>query len=225
MARKIFRYLLLPIFLSIVVASGVTACDGGSKDPTSSAMGSSAQATASTPTMTTTVTVPATSTTSAGAYQPATLKSPAKNVPVPIKPAEADEFSERGLKAFAIYWYKVYNYVVQTGDVKIIEIFTDPSCERCSIVLKDIKDWYESGNWRIGGQLMVTKTQATKLGFHQAANGTYQYMIQYNKVGGGYVTSSQRMDKSYPSTIASGDLFNAIYKNGNWSVIDIGKIG
>ncbi|WP_162183383.1 DUF6318 family protein [Psychromicrobium lacuslunae] len=158
-------------------------------------------------------------------YRPATVKSAAQNVPVPIKPSQADEFSEQGLKAFAVYWYNVYNYMIQTGKVGLIGASTKGDCQRCQIVFKDTEDWYRSGNWRMGGQLIITHLQPPKIGFAKAANGMYQYLIQYNKLAGGYITSGHKVEKAYPAVAANGDLLNATYENGTWLVFDIGKIG
>ncbi|MGO3140349.1 MAG: DUF6318 family protein [Galactobacter sp.] len=91
-----------------------------------------------------------------GEYQPATETSPAKNVPVPEYPEAAKANTEDGQKAFIEYWFKTYDYAMDTGDPSLFKAASDPDCEYCTYNIKKLKEMHqEKKAWRIGGGTTV----------------------------------------------------------------------
>ncbi|WP_285727760.1 DUF6318 family protein [Psychromicrobium xiongbiense] len=201
------------VVVLMVVLGLLAGCSGGSEPAASSSavpVSSTASPSAS---------APSTTTVAAAPYKPADLNGPAQNVPKPVKPALADEFSEKGLDTFARFWYTAYNFGVETGDTSLAGQMALSECTRCTAILTNTKDWYASGKWIIGTALTVT---STKPSFVQAANGAYQVLIQYNTAAGKYA-SAGTAGVDEPGSTARGDVVNAIYQNGQWRIIDIGK--
>ena len=150
----------------------------------------------------------------AAVYQPATAEGPAQNVPVPVLPEQAKEFSKEGLIAFAEYWYATLGYAYETGDPGPMLTVSDPACPSCSRVKDNVTDLYRDGGWLMGGQMIVHQSTST---FIEVPDGTYQavLMIQQNKVtsydGDGTLQSDSR---AMPSR---ADIVVAAYSNGQWS--------
>jgi hypothetical protein len=77
------------------------------------------------------------------------------NIPVPEKPALADENSVEGLEAFTKWWFELGNYAVQTGDVEPWVSKTDPGCANCSNLVDSVKRSHAEGGWVVGGAIKV----------------------------------------------------------------------
>ncbi len=84
-------------------------------------------------------------------------------IPQPVKPAEADERSERGAQQFVIYWFKTINYAVQTGDVKPFEAASHNDCVPCQSVVSEVRDNYGDGGYTEGGVYTVRATESQNL--------------------------------------------------------------
>ncbi len=203
--------------VALMVVLGLLAgCSGGSEpatSPPSTPMASSASPSASAPSTTTAVAAP---------YKPADLNGPAQNVPKPVKPALADEFSEKGLDAFVRYWYAAYNYLQETGDVQMVQEITDYSCSRCNGSFSDLVDLYIQGNWRAGGLVVVS---ATKPNLVKTASGVFQALVQFDQKAGGDVRQDHSMPSPHPELVARGDVIDATFVSGQWRVVNIGRIG
>ena len=223
MTQKRFGYLILPLSLVLAATLVLTACDGGSDRPgPSPAVSSTSQDTSKvkSPSPNPTRSIP----TPNAVYQPATLKSPAKNVPIPVKPPEADEFSEKGLKAFALYWFSAFNYAAETGNTSHFQAVTQQSCGYCNKVIKNITTLYAAKGWNIGGKISVTKTQLTDLGMKPGQNGTYQIMIQFNQSASSSSKTGPDKPSSLPASVANGEVLSASFHSGSWTAYDIGRI-
>src|SRR6185312_1169890 len=98
---------------SVVVAliTSVLVLVGCSAPPTAAPTGSAG---ATTMVSEETADVPPT-TVAAAVYKPATADGPAENVPVPVLPGAATEFTREGLIAFTNYWYSTLGYAYETG--------------------------------------------------------------------------------------------------------------
>ncbi|WP_285725728.1 DUF6318 family protein [Psychromicrobium xiongbiense] len=201
--------------VALVLALGLLAgCSGGS-DPA----GSSSAPTPSSASVSTSATP--TTTAAAAPYKPADLNGPAQNVPKPVKPALADEFSEKGLDAFARYWYDIFNYMQETNDPTIVQTVTDQSCSRCNVYFAALIDNQAKGTWIMGGRMVVTTMQAT---FKPTPQGLYQVVIQYNVEGGQYVRQGGVPGDQIKAENANGDVLEAKFDNGVWRVANVGKI-
>ncbi|MFC9933119.1 DUF6318 family protein [Glutamicibacter sp. NPDC127525] len=86
-------------------------------------------------------------------YKPASADGPAENVPVPERPALADEYSVDGAAAFTKYYFELLNYTIETNDPKIIKNVTSPDCTVCTESIIDSATRAEkSGKWQVGGK-------------------------------------------------------------------------
>ncbi|WP_258067305.1 DUF6318 family protein, partial [Arthrobacter sp. GMC3] len=104
---------------------------------------------------TSTATPPTPAPAPAPVYTPATADGPAQNVPTPILPEKAKEFSKEGLEAFARHWYTTLGYAYETGDVEPLSAITDPSCKTCSGAKTSIARIYDDGGWIVGAKITV----------------------------------------------------------------------
>ncbi|MEO8221378.1 MAG: DUF6318 family protein [Specibacter sp.] len=162
-------------------------------------------------------TTPGTSTaapTTVPAYKPATAKGPAQNVPVPVLPAKAKEFSKEGLIAFAEYWYSTLGYVYETGNSAPMMAVTEPDCKTCAFINEPLGAWYDEGGWIVGGLMTVYSSTST---FSESSSGSYQVnlMVQQSQVSS-YASDASLNSKRDPS-VAQGDIFVATYANGQWT--------
>lgn len=129
-------------------ALALTACQGGGEPVAQPTLAETSSATAA----------PSTSTPSPAAtatYKPADASGKAQNVPVPVKPALADENSKEGLEAFTKYWFELLSYGYETGDVTEWQALSAPDCSYCVNVRKRIDDSYSSGGWQVGAKISV----------------------------------------------------------------------
>lgn len=225
MTQKRFGYLILPLSLVLAATLVLTACDGGSDRPgPSPAVSSTSQDTSKvkspSPNPNPTRSIP----TPNAVYQPATLKSPAKNVPIPAKPPEADEFSEKGLKAFALYWFATFNYAAETGSTSRFQAVTQESCGYCNKVIKNITTLYAAKGWNIGGTVLITSTQMTKFGFTATIEGAYQILVQSNQSIGKAISQEGNIINENKASVANGEILDAKFLGDHWVAVSIGKI-
>lgn len=92
---------------------------------------------------------------------PASSKGPAQNWPVPVMPAVAKEKSEAGIKAFALHYYDLVEYTIQTNDTVPIKKVTMKTCLVCGESYIDPFDnSKKAGSWLVGApfNMKVTKT-------------------------------------------------------------------
>lgn len=92
---------------------------------------------------------------------PASSKGPAQNWPVPVMPAVAKEKSEAGIKAFALHYYDLVEYTIQTNDTVPIKKVTMKTCLECGASFIDPFDNNKKvGSWMSGAdfEVVVTRT-------------------------------------------------------------------
>ncbi|NVM97233.1 DUF6318 family protein [Arthrobacter sp. SDTb3-6] len=147
-------------------------------------------------------------------YKPATANGPAQNVPVPVLPAKAKEFSKAGLEAFATYWYSTLGYVYETGDSKPMMAITGNSCSTCERTNGPVGDWYRSGGWITGGRLKVHSATSS---FEHAADGSYQAIVIIEQSPVSYYSADGTLDEALAPTIARPDIVVATYSNARWT--------
>ncbi len=127
----------------------LTGCQGGG-DPVTEPTSTSAAPTV-TPTPTTTPTA---------TYKPADASGKAQNVPVPVKPALADENSKEGLEAFTKYWFELLSYGYETGETAEIRTLSSSNCVVC-VGLHDVIDqMWEEGRWLSGATISTPSVEA-----------------------------------------------------------------
>ena len=157
---------------------------------------------------------------SAPTYKPASEDGPAENVPVPELPGAATEETEEGAKAFAAYWYELLGYAYESGDTQEVRSVTSSRCSRCEKALKVIDDWHTNGRWLVGGEL-----ETTGFGDEISADsdGVYQIPVQVTYGRLSYYSQGE-LHTSTPASSGSIDLFMAVFRDGAWSVADVGVI-
>lgn len=155
-------------------------------------------------------------------YKPADAKGRAQNVPVPVKPALADENSKEGLEAFTKYWYSLMTYAYQTGNLKPVEAITSPSCSSCKRVRSTIKTWNQEGKWIEGGELQVFNSN-TK--FSPDAKGRQQVFVQYHRLAVNYRESDGKIREAFPKSNLLADIFIAEHQGARWFVTNVDRIG
>ena len=146
-------------------------------------------------------------------YEPASAEGPAQNVPVPVLPEAAKEFSKEGLIAFAEYWYETLGYVYETGDSGPMMAVTEPGCKTCEFINEPIGKLYEAGGWVVGGKMTIHQSTTT---FQQVPDGTYQVilMIQQEKVSA--FSSDKSLSNEHPQHKARANILVAQYTDDQW---------
>jgi hypothetical protein len=152
------------------------------------------------------------------AYSPASAHGPAKNVPLPVLPAAAKEFSMAGLEAFSRYWYSTLSYVEETGDGAPLEAVTNSWCKHCWAVAESLESHYVKGGWVVGGMVKVSSSKGIPetRGFdiYEA-----RVLVQQQQI------TEYRSDGSLQGTKAAGkpfvDVFIARWENHQWTTQNI----
>ncbi|MDQ0735412.1 DUF6318 family protein [Arthrobacter agilis] len=150
---------------------------------------------------------------------PASSAGPAANVPVPVKPALADENSAEGLEAFTKYWFELFSYGYETNDWAPFEAVTDPRCETCSNATSAVMDVYADGGWVWGADSEVTEFTTDFQTNTQGSIGSYVEVIQDASIT---FSASGEVEAEAPKGDA---IFNAIfsaYIDHRWVMLDFG---
>jgi hypothetical protein len=198
---------LAGLFTIVLTVAG---CNSANPDPTDIDPGKTV-VTSATPT----TTPPATSMPSPSkVYKPASARGPAENVPVPVLPAAAKEFSKNGLEEFARYWYSTLGYVFETGDSKPMMDITDASCKTCANINGPVSDWYAKGGWIVGGQMIVSDTTSS---FVKTPNGNYQAVLMVRQAPVSYYHVDRKLETALTAKVARADILVATYDNGRWT--------
>jgi len=157
----------------------------------------------------------------AGPYKPATAEGPAQNVPVPVLPEAAKEFSKDGLIAFTEYWYSTLGYAFETGDTQPMLESSSPSCEMCKAMKETVVPWHEEGRWIVGGQMTVLDTNAT---FSPTKDGNYQVMALVRQNHLQFYRADSTISKDLGQEPSVADVLVAVHDSGRWSAIKIGRL-
>ncbi|WP_157884115.1 DUF6318 family protein [Arthrobacter alpinus] len=181
--------------------------------------GRAGETTLPTTTTTTTTTVPPPTT--AAVYKPASDTGPAENVPKPVLPAKAQEFSKEGLIAFTEYWYSTLSYAFETGDPEPLMTISAPDCATCEAMKKGVVHGHEGGKWIKGGKMVIGQPSAT---FHQMEDGTYQAITMARQEQVIYYKADKTVSKDLGVTIAEGDILVATYQEGHWTASTVEHI-
>ncbi|MHA7176704.1 DUF6318 family protein [Arthrobacter sp. Sr24] len=146
-------------------------------------------------------------------YKPATAEGPAQNVPFPVLPAKAREFSKEGLLSFAEYWYSTLGYAFETGDADPMMEISDADCKTCPQISEPVGAWYKENGWIVGGQMVVIQSTTT---FVETPEGTYQalLLVRQNKVS--YYKSDGSLSFDYPQDIAEKNILIASFNGDLW---------
>ncbi|THJ66216.1 hypothetical protein E8P82_09440 [Arthrobacter echini] len=198
--------------MSILLLAGCTGSVDSSDGPTSDVSSSQAPSAGATSS-------PTASASAAPEPSPASSAGPAVNIPVPVKPALADENSAEGLEAFTEYWFELFSYGYETNDWAPFDAVTDPGCRTCAKTREVVADYYANGGWMDGGKFELldfgTDLQMNTSGSFQAyAEYRQADLIYYDPTG-----SATPADAPESSVNA---IF-ALYEDDAWYMLDFGK--
>lgn len=192
----------------------LTGCTGGAgalPAPTSDSASPSSTGGSSTPTPTPTL-----------QYKPADANGPAQNVPLPVKPPLADEFSKAGLEAFARYWYETLSYLYETGDATPLTAITDAGCQTCSNAKDVASGWHKGGRWLVGGKMDVLDSQTT---FVLTPSGNYQATTLVQQEPMDYYNSDGTLNEATSQDPPIADIVVAVYGNSTWTALTVEHLG
>ncbi|MHA7146138.1 DUF6318 family protein [Arthrobacter sp. TmT3-37] len=151
---------------------------------------------------------------------PASSAGPAANVPVPVKPALADENSKEGLEAFTKYWFELFSYGYETNDWAAYDEVTDPGCQTCANLTGQVRDLYAEGGWIEGGLVRLNSVQTeyiknTAGSINSFVDLEQDSLIYYDQEG-----SEINRSEALPSTI---NVTIALWSESHWIMLDFGS--
>ncbi len=91
---------------------------------------------------------------------PALTPTPSPSISNVEKPVLADEVSPEGLSAFATYYYAVLTKAGDTGDSRLLESLSDPTCLTCTAYINAVNYRKSQGDERMGGGFAVVNAIA-----------------------------------------------------------------
>ncbi|WP_325169863.1 DUF6318 family protein [Arthrobacter sedimenti] len=151
---------------------------------------------------------------------PASSAGPAANIPVPVKPALADENSKEGLEAFTKYWLELFSYGYQTNDWAPFEAVTDVGCTTCENLKAEVNRVYDDGGWIAGGQIRLNSFNTEFIANTVGSINSYVDVQQSGLVYFGQGGAQKGTSEEYPSTI---NVTIALWKQGRWIMLDFGS--
>lgn len=142
------------------------------------------------------------------------------NIPVPEKPALADENSVEGLEAFTEWWFELLNYAYATNDLEPLMAVTDEGCGTCENMKQSISDAYADGGWQVGGKVKVESFGSK---FEPNVHGSVTAFIQSTQESIAIYDGSGELvveyeDQSEPAT----SQLIGFYSDDRWSLLDLG---
>lgn len=154
-------------------------------------------------------------------YKPASADGPAQNVPVPVLPDAAKEFSKEGLIAFAEYWYETLGYAFETGDPEPMMEITATGCPTCEAMKQAVESWHEEGRWIVGGQMIVSSTDTS---FDPVEDGSYQVVLLVRQENVKYFRGDKSLAEDKGIKTAVADLLVARYDSAKWTVANVSHL-
>lgn len=201
-----------PGLVVAVILSGalvLTGCQGGG-DPVTEPTSTSA-----TPTVTATPTP-----TPTGTYKPADASGKAQNVPVPVKPALADQNSKEGLEAFTKYWFELLSYGYETGDTVEWTKLSSPDCVVCNDIKASIAESYKLNRWQVGGRMTTPSISANI----ETADGQPQVIVQTIQEASEFYLGDGRVGRDPLPESNTGTVVLASYSGGVWTVTELHRL-
>ncbi len=151
---------------------------------------------------------------------PASSNGPAANIPVPEKPALADENTRQGLEAFTRYWFELFDYGYATNDWSAFDKVTDPGCATCNNIKLVVQEIYEDGMWLRGGEFEVMGFDTR---FELNAAGSIQSFVKNRQSPITYYGADGTELRTDPPPDAAIDVTFALHTSEGWVMLDYGK--
>lgn len=154
-------------------------------------------------------------------YQLATRTEPAKNVPVPVKPAVANENSVEGLYQSIAFFGAAIEYYMRTGK-------TEPLRE-CAVDNSELKNMLEPEEGTLGAGLQQGKiwmqdpsATITMLTAQPERDGdAYDWDIRLTMDSGEFIASKDRVEEASSDLDRKNDVertLHGVYENGAWKL-------
>ena len=154
-------------------------------------------------------------------YQLATRTEPAKNVPVPTKPAVANENSVEGLYQSIAFFGAAMEYYMRTGK-------TEPLRE-CAVDNSELKNMLEPEEGTLGAGLQQGKiwmqdpsVTITMLTAQPERDGdAYNWDIRLTMDSGEFIASKDRVENASSDSDRKNDVertLHGVYENGAWKL-------
>jgi hypothetical protein len=144
------------------------------------------------------------------------------NIPVPEKPALADENSVEGLEAFTKWWFELLNYAQATNDFEPLWAVTDEGCKTCTNFQDFVSASYDERGWIVGGEVMI---QSFDSSFQPTVDGTIDSYVSTTQaaltVHAQKGAVKEEID-AYPEPRVG--LAISAYESGAWRMYDYGDI-
>jgi len=155
--------------------------------------------------------------TPAAVYKPADAQGKAQNVPVPVKPALADENSKAGLEAFVGYWFALLNYGYETGDLSAWSALTKSGCAFCDNVKSAIAVGYKTDRWQVGGRISTPSIAAKMV----EGSSTQQVVVQVTQEAIEFYKADGSVGRTPETASNTASVVIASFADGAWSVSDM----
>ena len=154
-------------------------------------------------------------------YQLATRTEPAKNVPVPVKPAVANENSVEGLYQSIAFFGAAMEYYMRTGK-------TEPLRE-CALDKSELKSMNEPEKGTIGAKLIKGEAwmhdaavTITMLSAQPEREGdTYNWANSLTPAPGEFIASKDRVQEAPSESERKAEVertLHGVYENGAWKL-------
>ena len=154
-------------------------------------------------------------------YQPATRTEPAKNVPVPVKPAVANENSIEGLYQSIAFFGAAMEYYMRTGK-------TEPLRE-CALDNSELKSILEPEKGTLGDGMQQGKiwmqdpsVTITMLTPQPERDGdAYNWDVRLTMDSGEFIASKDRVEEATSDSDRKNDVertLHGVYENGAWKL-------
>ena len=154
-------------------------------------------------------------------YKPATEQGPAENVPVPVLPDKAKEFSKEGLIAFTEYWYSTLGYAFETGDPEPMLAISGPDCKTCAAMSKAVVSGHKDGKWIMGGTMDIDPPRTT---FNQMSDETFQATTMARQDHVKFFKADGTISTDFGVTIAEKDILIGVYQDNRWTAVTVEHI-
>ena len=154
-------------------------------------------------------------------YQLATRTEPAKNVPVPTKPAVANENSVEGLYQSIAFFGAAMEYYMRTGK-------TEPLRE-CALDKSELKSMIEPASGTLGEKLVkgeawmhdATVTITMLSAQSEREGDTYNWNIRLTMDPGEFIASKDRVQEAPSESDRKDEVertLHGVYENGAWKL-------
>nr|WP_299164947.1 DUF6318 family protein [uncultured Arthrobacter sp.] len=211
MAQSRLACALAGAAVSVLALTGCAGGDPGAAQTPPDSPSASASAPASVPPSATPTPTPS----------PASADGPAVNIPVPEKPALADENTVEGLEAFTEWWFELGNYAVITGNSAPWIAETDPGCKNCSALVDSVNRSHADGGWVVGGSVTV-ETFDSK--FRETTQGSVASFVTMSQDASAYYSSEGNLIEELPAREEQVVRQTFAEHNGErWIMLDFGS--